>query len=98
MNALLWLAGAYLAFMNLWLFAAMGYDKRRAVKGKWRTPEAKLLTLAALGGSLGGILGMRLFRHKTRKPAFALGFPAIFAVQLLLAALALWKSGVFPGG
>lgn len=52
-------------------FAVFGWDKQRAVAGQWRVPEANLLTLAFCGGSVGGKLGQRFFRHKTRKQPFA---------------------------
>ena len=59
-------------------------DKRKAVKKKWRIPEATLLGIGLLGGSLGCMLGMYQFRHKTRKPVFAIGLPVMLALQLLL--------------
>lgn len=74
----------YLAAINLAAFAAMGADKRRAKRHMRRTPEATLLLLAVIGGSVGSILGMLFFRHKTRHAAFYLGLPAILAAQLLL--------------
>ena len=79
----------YLAAVNLALLAAMGADKRAAVRKRRRVPEATLFALAVLGGSAGGLLGMLLFRHKTRKPAFAAGFPLILLCQLALAWLLL---------
>ena len=75
----------YLAGVNAVLFALMGSDKRSAVRRRRRIPETTLLALAVLGGAAGGLLGMLLFRHKTRKAAFFLGFPAILLVQLALA-------------
>ena len=75
----------YLAGVNAVLFALMGADKRSAVRRRRRIPETTLLALAVLGGAAGGLLGMLLFRHKTRKAAFFLGFPAILLVQLALA-------------
>lgn len=75
----------YFAAMNLALFAVMGADKAAARAGRRRVPERTLLSLAVLGGSVGGILGMLLFRHKTRKPAFFVGYPVILALQLALA-------------
>ena len=77
----------YFAAMNILAFAAMGRDKRRAERGERRTPEATLLSLAVLGGSAGALLGMLLFRHKTKKSAFFLGVPVILAVQIALALL-----------
>ena len=75
----------YLAAVNLALLAAMGADKRAAVRRRRRVSEASLFALAVLGGAAGGICGMLLFRHKTKKPAFQLGFPLILLVQLALA-------------
>ena len=79
---LFWLAG-----VNLALLYVMGWDKAAAIRGGRRVPESTLLALAVIGGSPGGILGMLLFRHKLRKSAFYIGFPAIFLCQ---AALAYW--------
>lgn len=76
---------AWLAAVNLAAFAAMGLDKRRARKGAWRVRERTLFLLALIGGSVGAIAGMWLFRHKTRHWYFALGLPAILAVQLAAA-------------
>ena len=59
-------------------------DKQRARKKRWRIPEATLLTVALLGGSAGCFLGMRLCRHKTRKPKFSVGLPVILLAQVLL--------------
>ena len=72
----------YLLTINAVGFLIMLADKEKAKKHLWRIPEATLLTVAALGGSLGCLAGMRLFRHKTRKPKFYLGLPAILAAQL----------------
>ena len=63
----------------------MGRDKAAAQRGTRRTPETTLLALAVIGGSVGGLLGMVLFRHKTRKIAFRIGLPLILICQLLLA-------------
>ena len=62
-----YLIGAYLICLNLILFVLMGRDKAAARSGARRTPETALLALAVIGGSVGGLLGMILFRHKTRK-------------------------------
>ncbi len=72
----------YLSVINVVLFTMMGIDKRKAVKGKWRIPEKTLFLLAVMGGSVGGILGMYVFRHKTKHWSFKLGFPAILVLQL----------------
>lgn len=74
----------YLMGINLLLFILMGIDKFKAKRGLWRIPEKTLFLTAALGGSIGGILGMRLFRHKTRHNSFKFGFPAILIAQLAL--------------
>ena len=80
-----------LAAVNVASFAAMGIDKAKAKAGAWRVPEATLFLLAVLGGSVGGILGMQLFRHKTKHKTFTVGFPAILVCQLALAAYILLK-------
>ena len=80
-----YLIGVYLICLNLILFVLMGRDKAAARRGARRTPETTLLALAVIGGSVGGLLGMILFRHKSRKPAFRIGFPLILICQLLLA-------------
>ncbi|MEF2699697.1 MAG: DUF1294 domain-containing protein [Oscillospiraceae bacterium] len=80
-----------LAAVNVAAFAAMGIDKAKAKAGAWRVPEAALFLLAVLGGSVGGILGMQLFRHKTKHKTFTVGFPAILVCQLALAAYILLK-------
>ncbi|MBQ3255828.1 MAG: DUF1294 domain-containing protein [Oscillospiraceae bacterium] len=74
----------YLTAINTLLFALMGIDKYKAKRGLWRIPEKTLFLTAILGGSVGGILGMRIFRHKTRHNSFKYGFPAILIAQLAL--------------
>lgn len=74
----------YLCAINLAAFFAMGLDKWKAKNNAWRIPEKTLFLLVILGGSVGGILGMQLFRHKTRHWYFKWGFPAILVVQILL--------------
>lgn len=74
----------YLIVINLGGFILMGYDKRKAVKNKWRVPESRMFLTAALGGSIGVWLGMRHFHHKTLHPQFKYGIPAIFAAQMFL--------------
>ena len=77
----------YLLVINVVLFATMGIDKYKARHGLWRIPEKRLFAMAILGGSLGGILGMRVFHHKTRHNSFRYGFPAIFITELLAVGL-----------
>ena len=76
---------AYLVIMNIAGFATMGMDKAKAKKGAWRIPEATLFLVAVLGGSIGSILGMQHFRHKTKHWYFAFGMPFILFLQLALA-------------
>ncbi len=80
----------YLAIINAVAFALMLIDKQKARKKKWRISEATLIWSAVLGGSVGALLGMYTFRHKTRHKKFTLGVPTILAAQLLLAGLILW--------
>lgn len=74
----------YFVIINFISFAAMGIDKRRAVKHVWRIPESTLFVLAIIGGSIGSIAGMQLFRHKTRHWYFVYGMPAILIVQIVI--------------
>ena len=83
----------YLIVVNIAGFAAMGIDKRCAKKRAYRIPEANLFLLAIIGGSIGSILGMHLFHHKTRHLYFLYGLPAILIVQLLIV-IALWLSPI----
>lgn len=82
---------AVLAVINLAVFALYGVDKARARRGAWRIRESTLLGAAACFGALGALLGMQLFRHKTKHRAFALGVPALLIVQVaILAAVSFW--------
>lgn len=74
----------YWAIISLIAFAACWYDKHKARRQGWRVPERTLLLLCALGGSLAFWAGMYLFHHKTRKPKFYLGVPAIIIAQAAL--------------
>ena len=67
--------------MSIAAFAAIARDKALALRGAYRIRETTLLSLAVLGGGVGALLAMLLLRHKTRKPAFFLGLPAIVLVQ-----------------
>ena len=80
----------YLLTINALGFWIMLDDKQRARKKRWRIPEATLLTVAILGGSAGCFLGMRLCRHKTRKPKFSIGIPVILLAQVLLFGWLVW--------
>ena len=77
----------WLAVINLLTFSVYGADKRRARRGKWRVPEKTLFLLPLLGGSVGALLGMRVFHQKTKHWYFVWGIPAILLAQI---ALAVW--------
>lgn len=74
----------YFILVNLTGFLMMGIDKRKAVKHAFRIPEATLFIVSLIGGSIGSLLGMYTFHHKTRKWYFVYGIPAILIVQVLL--------------
>ncbi len=80
-----------LIVINLLAFALMGIDKMKAKSGAWRIPEKTLFLVTALFGALGGTLGMKVFRHKTKHWYFKWGFPALLAVQIVLLAFILPK-------
>ena len=84
----------YLLIVNAAGFLLMLVDKIKAKRNLWRIPEATLITVAAIGGSIGSITGMNLFRHKTKHKSFTIGVPAIFVLQLSLAA---WLLMGMPG-
>lgn len=77
----------YFILINLIGFIMMGLDKRRAIKKRWRIPERKLFGIALIFGSIGVLIGMYVFRHKTRHLSFAIGIPAILVIQLLAISL-----------
>ena len=72
----------YLLTVNAIGFLLMLGDKRMAQKKLWRIPEATLMAVAAIGGSIGSLIGMYTFRHKTKHMKFTLGIPAILALQV----------------
>lgn len=72
----------YLVIMNAAGLLLMLMDKRRAKRKLWRISEATLMTVAALGGSIGTLIGMNAFHHKTKKPLFAIGVPLLMAAHL----------------
>ena len=77
----------YLIIVNAIGFVLMLVDKYKAQKNLWRIPEATLMVFAAIGGSIGSLLGMYLFRHKTKHPKFMLGIPAILFAQIMVVIL-----------
>jgi len=72
----------YLLAVNVLTFIVYGVDKWKARRGRWRVPEATLMGLGALGGSVGAWMAMQLFRHKTQKKKFRYGVPALFVLQV----------------
>lgn len=80
---LLKLLSVWLIVINLVGFIQMYVDKRRAKKDKWRIPEKQLFLVALIGGSVGSILGMQMFRHKTKHKSFVIGMPAILILQII---------------
>lgn len=76
-----------LTVVNAVAFIVYGIDKYRARNGKWRIPEATLLMLAVVGGSVGAWLGMKALHHKTRHRKFRYGVPAILLLQIVVATL-----------
>ena len=83
----------YLLLINAAAFVLMLVDKEKARHHRWRISERTLVGSAILGGSLGALAGMYLFRHKTRHEKFVLGIPAILAAQLILCFWILSKIG-----
>ena len=75
---------------NVLAFLLMGIDKWKARRGAWRIPEKTLFLFPVLFGALGGILGMHLFRHKTKHWYFRIGFPLLLAAQVVLLVLLYW--------
>ena len=76
----------YLLAINIATFLLYGIDKYKAKKGKWRISEATLLTMAAIGGSIGAWAGMRLWHHKTMHKKFKYGIPLIIILLVALVA------------
>jgi uncharacterized membrane protein YsdA (DUF1294 family) len=74
----------YFAAVNITGLCLMGLDKYKAKKQAWRIPESTLFIMAIIGGSIGCILGMYAFRHKTRHWYFVYGMPAILLLQITL--------------
>lgn len=74
----------YLLIINAVAFLLMGVDKNRARRYEWRIPEKALFLSAIVGGSIGAIVGMGIFRHKTKHVSFVVGMPAILVAQLIL--------------
>ena len=83
---------SYLVMMNALGLAVMGLDKKKAISNQWRIPEKTLFLVSAIGGSIGTLLGMYLFRHKTKHWYFVIGMPLILTIHLVLGWLIYTKS------
>ena len=77
----------YFVIMNIIGFCSMGVDKAKAKRSAWRIPEKTLFLIAIMGGSIGSIAGMQVFRHKTKHMSFVIGMPLILILQVALAAV-----------
>ena len=75
---------SYLVMMNAVGLAVMGLDKKKAIKNEWRIPEKTLFLVSIIGGSVGTLVGMYLFRHKTKHWYFVIGMPAILIMHVVL--------------
>lgn len=73
----------YLLIINLLGFLVMFIDKKKAEKGRWRISEHTLFVFTWLGGGIGTIAGMYLFRHKTQKKKFTIGMPVILVLEII---------------
>ena len=80
----------YVIAINIITFLAMYIDKRSAKWGKWRIKESTLFFLVLFGGGIGGIAGMKVFRHKTKKKYFTIGFPLILIFEIVALILILF--------
>lgn len=89
-KTILLVALAVVALMNLASFILMGHDKRCARQGKWRVPEKRLFLVTACFGGLGGVLGMKVFHHKTQHWYFKVFFPVLLILQVILLAGGAW--------
>ncbi len=82
-NILVIIAVIYIVLINVTAFIMYGIDKNKAKKHRWRIPEATLIGVAVIGGSVGALIGMQFFRHKTKHPKFYIGVPLIIILQIL---------------
>lgn len=91
MNRIIIYIVLYLVVMNLMTFLLFREDKQRSKGRGWRISESTLFTFCMFGGSIGGILGMRVFHHKTKHLRFSLGVPVILIIQAGIIIFALMK-------
>ena len=86
-STIILVAVAVVVIMNIVSFALMGHDKRCARQGKWRVPEKSLFLVTMCFGGLGGVLGMKVFHHKTQHWYFRVFFPVLLIVQIAVLAV-----------
>ena len=84
MEKIYWIILGTVLIINLIGYLSMWSDKRRAIKKRYRIPEKTLFIIAIFGGSLGSILGMKYFHHKTKHWYFKYGMPAILIIQIIV--------------
>ena len=82
----------WLIIINIITFAVFGIDKKKAIDGKFRVSELTLFVLSLLGGSLGGLIAMHTFHHKTRKWYFKFGIPLILMAWIALISWFVYKN------
>ncbi len=81
---------SYLILVNLYTWILFGIDKWKALNGQWRIPEKVLFFTSLAGGSLGALVGMKMFHHKTKKKRFSIGIPVFLVIHVGLVAGLLW--------
>lgn len=74
----------YLILINIVTFIMFAIDKKRAKRNQWRIPESQLLFFSLLGGSIGGIIAMKIVKHKTKKPKFTIGMPLLLLINIFI--------------
>ncbi|MBO7363152.1 MAG: DUF1294 domain-containing protein [Lachnospiraceae bacterium] len=85
----------YVLIINIVSFVVYGIDKRKAVEGKWRIPEATLLFTGFIGGAVGSFIGMKVFRHKTQKLKFRILVPIFILLNIAVIVFVLWCAHEF---
>ena len=81
----------YLIGINLITFIFFAADKMKAIRGKWRISEAVLLGLSFIGGSIGGLLAMKIFNHKNKKAYFSWGLPIMLFIHIVIILYISWS-------
>ena len=81
---------SYFVLVNLYTWVQFGIDKWKALNGQWRIPEKVLLVTSIAGGSLGALIGMKMFHHKTHKKKFSIGVPILLGIHVIIVAGLFW--------